>query len=434
MNSKSIYYVAFRLINTVLGVLWGFVLMAVMVRAIGLEQYAYYVLIGAVGIYIASADLGISNVLYARLRYGYLGDGIVSLIAPARGAIVIYIVVSATAALCYAGYLLVGAPTEVGSSAGLFLFFVATLANVPWIVVRSAVAAIDRHLEFEIVDFGRRVGQFLCVVLLLWIERPAAIFLLLDVIWLVAYTLAFHSMRAGGLTGFSLAPTRLLADFRAFVASFGEMILHSSMFALSEAFSYNYPYFLLSVIWGPGAEVVLFDVFHKFLRAAIVTNQAFSMGLLPQTTRHHFAGQRAALLWTLLTVVGLSLLGIMAMNAVLFFGHDRLFGVLLHERAGLVSAAMFAAIALVSFANAVQNTAGSYIVSIGKMHLAKTLALTLAGCFAFATAVVLAAGGSFDAFLLVYAVVYVGGAIAWSWKALAVAVDETDLPQKIPGW
>lgn len=428
MNFRAYLYLLLRLLNTALGLVWGFALMAVMIRTIGVDRYSYYVIIGAIGIYIASVDLGISNVLYARLREAFFKNTVSDLAAPARGSIAVYVAVAIFATLLYAVYLALAAPPAAGSAWALFLFFAATLANFPWIVLRAVVAAVDGHLHFEAIDFFRRAGQLLCFGLLLLMGDLEATFLLLDLIWLVAYVLLFRDLRTCGIGGIDLRPRHMAADLRAFVTAFGGMILHSAVFVLSEAFIYNYPYALLPVIYGAGVEIVLFDVFYKFLRAAITANQVASMGLLPQISRWHFAGDRPRLMHTLAAVFGLSLAAMVAMNLILHFGRDHIFAALLRENADLITPTIVAAIAIITIANALQNTAGSYIVNIGKVRLAKSLGLFMVFSFSAATVAAYLTDVGFDGFILIYSLVYLFGALAWGWKAAMIVTDVTAVP------
>lgn len=412
-------YVGLRLLNTVLAILWGFALMAILIRVVGIHDYAYYVLIGAIGMYIASTDLGVSNVLYARLRAAFLKGEISALIAPARGAIMVYVLVAAATTLGYVGWTVIGSSPRSDVWPTLILFFLITIANFPWIVVRSAVAAVDRHLEFEAIDFVRRAGQFVGLLLLARIG-PVPAFVLIDLLWLGAFILAAWNIRAGGITGFSLAPARISADLTSFVRAFGPLVAHSAVFVLCEAAIYNFPYLLIPLVYSTGVHLILFDVFYKFVRAAISANQVFSMGLLPHTTRHHFSGDRKALIDTLVRVLLLSLAGMIAMNVLIALLQPHILGVLLHDRAGLVTPVMLAAITIASLANAIQNTFGSYIVNIGEVSLARSLSLTIAAAFSLVALATWMLRLSFDTFVLTYAVTYLCGALAWAAKALAI--------------
>ncbi|MEI9851642.1 MAG: hypothetical protein WDN24_13250 [Sphingomonas sp.] len=133
----------------------------------------------------------------------------------------------------------------------LFLFFLCTVAGFPWMLMRTAVAAVDRHLQIEVIDFLRRGGQLVCLVLLFAGGDLTTIFLALNLIWIGAFVLAFRNLRAGGVGGFAIRPARILDDLRAFRTNFGGSVLHSAVFVLTEAFIYNYPYVLVPIIYAP---------------------------------------------------------------------------------------------------------------------------------------------------------------------------------------
>lgn len=405
-------YLFVRMLNSSLGIAWGFLFTIIMIRVIGVNQYSWFVLVSAIGLYLTSSDLGVANLVYARLRTNFLLGNIKALQAPVQGAVVLYFGVATAAFALFGVYAIASISPAKVSVGALVLFALGTAAGLPWALMRSVSAAVNQHLEYEVVDFLRRIGQLVIICCLMMNCTLEAAFLGCDLLWLASIAIVLRRLRS---TGLIVAPRSLTEGRRQigeFARFFGPDIGHSTAFSLSEAAIYNFPYVLLPLLYGAGG-VVVFDVFNKFVRAAITVNQGVSLGFLPQVSHAYVAQQSQRLTQWLCLTFALSLVAMVTMTVITISWREDVFFLLMHDNRNLITTDVVVAIIVFSIANAIQNTAGSFIFNVGLINLAKVLALVMVAMFAAMTAILFIIKVSIGQFILCYALIYLIGAVAW---------------------
>lgn len=409
---KTLAYLSLKLLNAALTMIWGFALTAIMVRAVGITEYARYVLVAAVGIYLSAADFGVSFLIYSRLREAFLKADVSPLREPVAAALSLYVLVTGAAVLLFVplgGWLLPPGETDF---VALVLFFCISALNLPWLMVRAMGNAVDKYMVFELLDVLRRVAHTGLISLMLMGVSPTTVFLLCCLVWLACYAFAFTSLRRSIGVSYRELFVVNRSGFRAFLIEFGSKVRPSLVFSLTEFGIYSFPYFYVPAIFGHGAAIVIFDLFSRFFRAAITANQVASGGLLPQITHAYHLGNRSSLVRALSISLLLSLAASICLAAVVIAAGGVIFPLLLDGQ-GTVSSTVAASIVIVTIANALQNTAGNFIVNVGLIHLAQRLAVILGAAMFVAAAASYWLGLTLDNFILTYAIVYLLGSLLW---------------------
>lgn len=414
-------YFGLRLVNSVLTFTWGFLLTAVMIRVFGLDEYSRYVTIAAVGMYLAASDLGISSYVYAKVREGFIRGDYATLKRSATTAISIYLLVAAVVTSIVIPLLWIVMPVGTTGKVAPMLFFIASAFYLPWIILRVLCGATDLYLRFEVIDLVRRIVHVAAITSLLLTPALTTVMIVLNISWIVALVLVISSLRTT-LHFRARALFRIsAADFQGFVAVFRDGLRPSIVFSLAELLSYSFGYIFVPLTYGAGFPLIIFDLFYKFQRAAIVGNQIAATGMQPRLTRAFHAGDAASVRRSLAIILALSILAMTAMALIIVFFGPLIWKILLHDDAVVVGPAIIASIIVAAYANAIQNTAGNFIVNTGMVHTAQSLALLLLVLITVVSVAVYSLGGGVGAFLLAYGIVYFLGALAWGAKAVKIA-------------
>lgn len=312
-----------KLFNVGLAMLWGFAVTFVFVRILPIAEFRAFLLLVAFANFTVSADFGFSSILYARLRRVRLGGsgegegaafrpGDVAMLFAFMGAVVLAGAVAIAAGLA-TGHIGTGRPA-------LFLaFYILTAANIFTLLVKRALAALDRNLLWEMVDAVRRV---LTIGMLL--ASLAGLPILLSVLAQVALAAAallfgltvIHreaGMRAGDwlLRG---------ADRRAAGSAYVRDMGATMALTLSDVAAYNAPYFGLAWVTHDPRPMLVFDFVFKISRALTAMIRALTEAAQPRMTAAFHRGDVArtrALIGRvrLLSLAAAAALGLMLMGA-----------------------------------------------------------------------------------------------------------------------
>lgn len=333
-----------KLANVGLSMLWGFAVTFVFVRALPGAEFQAFLLLVAFNNFTQSAEFGLTNVIYARLRRWWLARGGA---VPARGTDdfrleEIGVLFLFLGALVVAATLVVAGAIALGwirtGLPGVFLvFFVASALNVLLLLAKRALAAVDRNLLWEGIDMVRRVLGL------------AALFAVLAGVDLLASVAVQLVLAAGAvLAGMVLVQRRTGMGTRAWVAwraggghirrTYLRDIGASAALTLSEVAAYNSPYFLIAALSHDPALLLLFDFVFKMIRSVTTATRATVEGVLPRLTRAWFAREggafRRGLVRAALVAVGVALCADIALLAV----GQRLFALLFAGRSALSGA------------------------------------------------------------------------------------------------
>jgi O-antigen/teichoic acid export membrane protein len=417
-----------KLANVALILIWGFAVTFVFVRVLPLAEFQAFLLLVAFGNFTVSAEFGLTSIIYARLRRHWLGQG------PGQdedadsgfrleemGVLFLFLsalTVGATALLL--GAMALG---WVGTAMPLLflLFFLSACLNLPALLAKRALAAIDGNLLWELLDCARRVvtiGLLLAVLAGLDARLSVALQLAVSIL-VIGYAIALLHRRLG------MAGRHWLA----FRAGGGHVRRHylgdigaSALFTLSEILAYNAPYFTIAMASGDARPMLVFDFLFKMMRALSMLARAVVEAALPRITRTYHAGEGARFRQIVLrALVAGALCALLASGALLLLGRP-LFSELFDRKAaiGLGEIALIcvslAALSIICVSVYVQSALGRF------RHLLERSIPFLAGSLVSVPLALLASGVRFDdAFLILYALTLAGTAMLHGWSLSRLA-------------
>lgn len=404
-----------KLANVGLVLIWGFAVTFVFVRVLPIGEFQAFLLLVAFGNFTISAEFGLTSIIYARLRRHWLGgedaaqDGGFRL--EEMGVLFLFLgllVVGATAILMIA---LAGGWLSTGMPLLFLLFFLSACLNLPALLAKRALAAVDGNFLWEGLDCARRVVTIgLLLAMLAGLDPRLSVALQLIVsIAVIGYAIG-HVHRRLGMTrrhwiAFRVGGGHVRAHYLRDIGA-------SAAFTVSDIIAYNAPYFTIALATSDARPMLIFDFFFKMSRALSMLVRATVEAALPRITRAFHAGDTARLRQLLGRALMAALLFAVALSALLLVAGDRLFAILFDGRAVIDRADILliilalAALTLLSVSVYVQAALGRF----GEL-LARSLPF-LAGSLASAPLALLLWPDRFDlAFLALYAVTLAGVAM-----------------------
>lgn len=326
-----------KLANVGLILIWGFAVTFVFVRVLPLAEFQAFLLLVAFGNFTISAEFGLTSIIYARLRRHWLGSGtgddggfrleemgvlFLFLGLLIAGATLILLVALAAGAL----------PTHMPLL--FLLFFLSACLNLPGLLAKRALAAVDGNFLWEMLDCGRRVVTIgLLLAILSGLDPRLSVALQLAVSmavigWAIAHVhnrLGMNmrhwlSFRVGG----GYVRTHYLGDIGA-----------SALFTVSDIIAYNAPYFTIAMMTGQARAMLIFDFFFKMSRALSMLVRAVVEAALPRITRAVHTGDGLRLRQLLARAIAAALLFAAALSALLLVAGERLFALLFDGRAAI---------------------------------------------------------------------------------------------------
>lgn len=402
-----------KLANVGLVLIWGFAVTFVFVRILPLAEFQAFLLLVAFGNFTISAEFGLTSIIYARLRRHWLGGdqadsgfrleemGVLFLFL---GLIVLGGTVILIAALALGWF-------DTAMPLLFLLFFLSACVNLPALLAKRALAAVDGNFLWEALDCGRRVLTIaLLLAILLGMDPRLSIALQLAVSLLVIGWAIAHVHRRLGMTA---------RHWLAFRVGGGHVRAHylrdigaSAAFTASDIIAYNAPYFTIAMATSDARPMLIFDFFFKMSRALSMLVRAVVEAALPRITRAYHAGDRARLRQLLARSLGAGLVFALLLSALLLSVGDWLFTKLFDGRAtidrtelALIVAAL-AALTIICVSVYVQGALGRFSIL-----LHRSLPF-LAGSLASAPLALSLAPQRFDlAFLGFYTLTLIGAAI-----------------------
>lgn len=364
-----------KLANVALSMLWGFAVTFVFVRMLPGAEFKAFLLLVAFNNFTQSAEFGLTNIIYARLRRWWLArDGGGRELRPGEdgdfrreeiGVLFLFL-----GALILGGGAVVAAAILAGwigtDLPGLFLiFFFASALNMLLLLAKRALAAVDRNLLWEAVDFVRRMlGLGILLAVLAGFDLMASV------------SLQLLLNGAAVVTGLALIQRRVGMRVRQWFAwrvggghvrrGYLRDIGASAALTLSEVAAYNGPYFLIAAVSRDPALLLLFDFLFKMIRAVSTAIRATIEGALPRLTRLRFARDRGGFAHGLVRAAGLALGIALCADLLLVAIGGRLFALLFDGRAALSMAelamlcALLPALALICASVYVQGALGRF--------------------------------------------------------------------------
>jgi hypothetical protein len=143
--------------------LWGFAVTYVFVRALPANEFRTFLLLIAFNNFTISAEFGITNVIYARLRRHWLGRqeaGVDS--GDFRHEEIGVLFLFLTSLIVIGGAVVIGAMAlgwiHTQMPAIFLIFFFGSALNILLLLAKRALAAVDRNLLWELTDIIRRLA------------------------------------------------------------------------------------------------------------------------------------------------------------------------------------------------------------------------------------------------------------------------------------
>ena len=412
----SLRYLALRATTSAGAVIAGLVQTFVFVRVLTPDLFSIFILVGTLGLALWLFDLGIAKILFVRMRAETLQSGSPREITDQASAVVwLYgAIVTIGALLCF-GIMAAHASFSVFQASEFGLFFVFSALNLVWFALRNISIAIDEFVYFESLEATRRIGH-IAVLLAMLVGLPLMIFLVVaNLLWALLIALSVRRLIArGGLSGSIRGVPKCL---RMFFGRNRAELLRSGSFAASELYIYNFPYALVPFAFGLGAPTIVLDTTFKIFRGAALIYGVGCDIAVPRQTRAFAEGDASALMKVTLSALAVSAAPTAIVCALLYFGADKIFALLLGSAVTMPAAAGPILIVLM-VANLVQNFATSLMIHTGFFRDMSRLAMGVAVALTIATGVAIAARLDIVGFLIAYACVYVAGAVAFVALAL----------------
>ena len=411
-----------KLANVGLVLIWGFAVAFVFVRLLPIAEFQAFLLLVAFGNFTISAEFGLTSIIYARLRRHWLGQDAGSMGESAvaadggfrleeMGVLFLFL------ALLVAGgalILLLALGTgwlETGMPLLFLLFFLSACLNLPALLAKRALAAVDGNFLWEMLDCARRVATIaLLLAILAGLDPRLSVALQLAVSMAVIGFAIGHVHRRLGMRRRHWLAVRVGGGHVR--AHYLRDIGASAAFTLSDIIAYNAPYFTIAAATSDPRPMLVFDFFFKMARALSMLVRALVEAALPRITRAYHAGDRQRLRQLLARALGAAMLFALLLGSVLLVAGDRLFVILFDGRAaidradiGLILLAL-AALTILCGSVYVQAARGRFT------HLLARALPFLLGSLASAPLALLLWPDRFDlAFLALYALTLLGVAM-----------------------
>ncbi len=323
-----------KLANVGLVLIWGFAVTFVFVRVLPLAEFQAFLLLVAFGNFTISAEFGLTSIIYARLRRHWLGgdqaDGGFRL--EEMGVLFLFlglIMLGGTA-------ILIGALTlgwfDTAMPLLFLLFFLSACLNLPALLAKRALAAVDGNFLWEALDCGRRVLTIaLLLAILVGMDPRLSIALqlavsLLVIGWAIAHVHRRLGMSARHWFAFRVGGGHVRAHYLRDIGA-------SAAFTVSDIIAYNAPYFTIAIATSDARPMLIFDFFFKMSRALSMLVRAVVEAALPRITRAYHAGDRARLRQLLARSLGAGLVFAVLLSSLLLGVGDWLFATLFDGRA-----------------------------------------------------------------------------------------------------
>ncbi|QGP80153.1 hypothetical protein GL174_04450 [Sphingobium sp. CAP-1] len=398
--------------NVGLVLIWGFAVTFVFVRALPIAEFQSFLLLVAFGNFTISAEFGLTSIIYARLRQHWLGSGEAAADGGFRleemGVLFLFLgLLVAGATLILLGALAFGG-LATDMPLLFLLFFLSACLNLPALLAKRALAAVDGNFLWEALDCGRRVVTIgLLLAILSGLDPRLSVALQLCVsLCVIGYAIGHvHrrlEMHRRHWLAFRVGGGHVRAHYLRDIGA-------SAAFTLSDIIAYNAPYFTIAAATADPRPMLIFDFFFKMSRSLSMLVRAMVEAALPRITRAYHAGEKDRFRQLLARALGAAMIFAIGLAGVLLLFGDRLFAILFDRRAaidradiGLIILAL-AALTILCVSVYVQAALGRF----GPL-LARSLPF-LVGALASAPLALLLWPERFDlAFLALYALTLIG--------------------------
>ena len=309
MEGSARFIALIKLANVGLTLIWGFAVTYVFVRVLPLREFQAFLLLVAFGNFTISAEFGLTSIIYARLRRYWLGHGEGSADGfrlEEMGVLFLFLAMLILGAVVILLVALVAGGLDTTMPLLFVLFFLSACINLPALLAKRALAAVDGNFVWEMLDCVRRLMTIALLLLILngLDARLSVALQILISLSVIGYAIMLVHGRLGMTAQHWLAFSRGGAHVR---THYLQDIGASALFTISEIVAYNAPYFTIAIATQDARPMLLFDFFFKMSRALSMAIRAMVEAALPRITRAFHAGDKARLrqlLTRALTVAG----------------------------------------------------------------------------------------------------------------------------------
>lgn len=337
MEGSARFLALIKLANVGLTLIWGFAVTYVFVRVLPLREFQAFLLLVAFGNFTISAEFGLTSIIYARLRRYWLGlkdDGAGGFRLEEMGVLFLFLGMLIFGGLVILLVVLTAGVVDTSMPLLFILFFLAACVNLPALLAKRALAAVDGNFIWEALDCLRRL---MIVALLLLIlkgldPRLSIVLQLATSLIVIGYAIALVHRRLGMTAQHWLAFRRGGGHVR---THYLHDIGASALFTMSEIAAYNAPYFMIALTTQDARPMLLFDFFFKMSRALSMAIRAMVEAALPRITRAFHSGDIARLRQLLVRALGAAFLFALVASAALLLIGPWLFAKLFAGRAAI---------------------------------------------------------------------------------------------------
>ena len=297
MEGSARFIALIKLANVGLTLIWGFAVTYVFVRVLPLREFQAFLLLVAFGNFTISAEFGLTSIIYARLRRYWLGHGEGSADGfrlEEMGVLFLFLAMLILGAVVILLVALVAGGLDTTMPLLFVLFFLSACINLPALLAKRALAAVDGNFVWEMLDCVRRLMTIALLLLILngLDARLSVALQILISLSVIGYAIMLVHGRLGMTAQHWLAFSRGGAHVR---THYLQDIGASALFTISEIVAYNAPYFTIAIATQDARPMLLFDFFFKMSRALSMAIRAMVEAALPRITRAFHAGDRARL-------------------------------------------------------------------------------------------------------------------------------------------
>ncbi|HWV13776.1 MAG TPA: hypothetical protein VN110_10820 [Sphingobium sp.] len=323
MEGSARFIALIKLANVGLTLIWGFAVTYVFVRVLPLREFQAFLLLVAFGNFTISAEFGLTSIIYARLRRYWLGHGEGSADGfrlEEMGVLFLFLAMLILGGVVILMVALVAGGIDTTMPLLFLLFFLSACINLPALLAKRALAAVDGNFVWEMLDCLRRLMTIaLLLLILMGLDARLSVALqILISLTVIGYAIGLVHRRLGMTArhwlSFSRGGTHVRTHYLHDIGA-------SALFTISEIVAYNAPYFTIAAATQDARPMLLFDFFFKMSRALSMAIRAMVEAALPRITRAFHAGERARLRQLLSRALSAAVVfALTASAALLLFG------------------------------------------------------------------------------------------------------------------
>ncbi len=400
----SIPYLFLRSSTAGGALVFGLVQTFVFARVLSPERFSIFILIGTLGITLWLVDFGLTRILFVRQREAFLAGRKDPVIAGQSMAVLIaYVVAVLAGTLACIAFMAAYSRTPLTEATEFGLFFLFTSLNLVWFVVRFVSIATDQFVFFESHEAIRRAGH-IALMLAMLAGLPLMAFLILaNLLWAAMFASALRRLVRAGVMAFP--QDGVVKNIREFFRTNRQGAFRSAFFAAGEFYIYNLPYLIVPSVYGLGAPTIILDTTFKIFRGSTIVYAAGCDVAVPKQTRALAASDRRGVIHATLMAAGLCCLPAVTLCALLYFGGERFFALLLGPAAIMPPALNPVLIALL-IANMAQTVANSLLLHTGYFRQLAWIAAGTALAMTAMTLAVVAMRLDITGYMVAYAAVF----------------------------